>query len=151
MPDFRENGVIICARLESKKSASGAVKKFRAAEWSRKMSRGGWFNPPPPPGRFRVKYQFTWNSSRNKSVCVSLQEHWVCDPWKAKKMENGDIYARGSQVSHWCGTWCGNYFTYNKTYNSQYRYYNFKQLDLPCSACRIKYCSFGTLEKPSTN
>ena len=49
MPDFRENGVIWCARLESKKSASGAVKKIRAAEWSRKMSRGGLIQPPPPP------------------------------------------------------------------------------------------------------
>ena len=49
MPDFRENGVIRCARLESKKSASGAVKKFCAAEWSRKMSRGGLIQPPPPP------------------------------------------------------------------------------------------------------
>ena len=57
MPDFRENGVIWCARLERKKSASSGVKKFCPAEWSRKMSRGGWFNPPPPPppGRFRVK------------------------------------------------------------------------------------------------
>ena len=54
MPDFRENGVIRCARLESKKSASGAVKKFRAAEWSRKMSLGGGLIQPPP-GRFRVK------------------------------------------------------------------------------------------------
>ena len=49
MPDFRENGVIRCARLESKKSASGAVKKFRAAEWSWKMSRGGVDSTPPPP------------------------------------------------------------------------------------------------------
>ena len=55
MPDFRENGVIRCARLESKKSASGAVKKFCAAEWSRKMSRGV-DSTPPPPGRFRVKH-----------------------------------------------------------------------------------------------
>ena len=54
MPDFRENGVIRCARLESKKSVSGAVKKMCAAEWSRKMSRGGLIQPPPP-GRFRVK------------------------------------------------------------------------------------------------
>ena len=48
MPNFRENGVIRCARLESKKSASGAVKKICAAEWSRKMSRGGLIQPPPP-------------------------------------------------------------------------------------------------------
>ena len=57
MPDFRENGVIRCARLESKKSASGAVKKMCAAEWSRKMSRGGLIQPPP--GSFRVK-GLTW-------------------------------------------------------------------------------------------
>ncbi|XP_063953236.1 aminoacylase-1-like isoform X2 [Lytechinus pictus] len=25
------------------------------------------------------------------------KEHWDCDPFEAKKMENGDIYARGSQ------------------------------------------------------
>ena len=49
MPDFRENGVIRCARLESKKSASGAVKKICAAEWSRKMSRGGVDSTPPGP------------------------------------------------------------------------------------------------------
>ena len=54
MPDFHENGVKRCARLQSKKSVSGAVKKFRAAALSRKMSKGGGLIQPPP-GLFRVK------------------------------------------------------------------------------------------------
>ena len=55
MPDFRENGVIRCARLESKKSASGADKKFlHGGMVAEEMSRGGLIINPPP-GRFRVK------------------------------------------------------------------------------------------------
>lgn len=30
-------------------------------------------------------------------VVPVFPEHWVCDPFEAKKMENGDIYARGTQ------------------------------------------------------
>ncbi|XP_071484288.1 aminoacylase-1-like isoform X2 [Diadema antillarum] len=30
-------------------------------------------------------------------VVPVFPEHWDCDPFEAKKMENGDIYARGSQ------------------------------------------------------
>lgn len=31
--------------------------------------------------------------------CFLFQEHWKVDPFSADKMENGDIYARGTQVS----------------------------------------------------
>ena len=40
-------GLKSCARLESKRSASGAIRKFCAAEWSRNSSRGGHYGPPP--------------------------------------------------------------------------------------------------------
>ena len=54
MPDFRETCLKICARLESKKSASLAVKKFCAAERSRNMWRGGQIDPPPSWNRVNL-------------------------------------------------------------------------------------------------
>ena len=40
MSDFRENGLKRCARLESKKSASDAIKKFCVAAWSQNYEGG---------------------------------------------------------------------------------------------------------------
>ena len=48
MPDFRENGVIRCARLESKKSASGAVKKNLHGGMVAQNVEGGVDSTPPP-------------------------------------------------------------------------------------------------------
>ena len=47
MPDFRENGVIRCARLESKKSASGAVKKNLHGGMVAQNVEGGVDSTPP--------------------------------------------------------------------------------------------------------
>ncbi|KAK3103076.1 hypothetical protein FSP39_016275 [Pinctada imbricata] len=33
-------------------------------------------------------------------VVPVFRDQWKCDPFEAKKMENGDIYARGTQVSY---------------------------------------------------
>ena len=79
MPDFRENGVIKCTRLESKKSASGAVKKMRGGMVAQNVEGGV---DSTPPGRFRVNLtkkherKITWPSR----FWVSLIE---MDPWDA--------------------------------------------------------------------
>ena len=57
IPGRYENGLKMCARLERKKSPSLGEKKIRVAKLSRKMSRGG-LNQPPPPRLFGVKCGF---------------------------------------------------------------------------------------------
>ena len=48
MPDFHENGVKRCARLQSKKSVSGAVKKISRGSVVAENVEGGLIQPPPP-------------------------------------------------------------------------------------------------------
>ncbi|XP_078595531.1 aminoacylase-1-like [Branchiostoma floridae x Branchiostoma japonicum] len=38
-------------------------------------------------------------------VVPVFPEHWCCEPFSADKMENGDIYARGTQDMKCCGIW----------------------------------------------
>ena len=48
MPDFHENGVKRCARLQSKKSVSGAVKKISRGSVVAENVEGRVDSTPPP-------------------------------------------------------------------------------------------------------
>ena len=71
LPDFYENSIKSCARLERKKSRKRGARKKKFRKIIVRNVKGGWI--PPPPGLIRVNEGQNNRNQRKGTNCIVLR------------------------------------------------------------------------------